>query len=231
MYENDSEPLTKDELGSYLENHDVPQAAARYGSKIATLAIMVMGISLSINAIQAVVIMEMFPLYRVVPMFVTFSDKSDQVVTINPPKANLRSLDILTEYNVKEYIVLRHSISDDPQETINRWGGKIRIMSSQDVYNDFLLETKPIYETLQEKRFTRTIVIHELSQTSPGFWQAEIEATDRHLGSGLTDGGEEHKFYTIQLRAANLTQAVRNQDRFLNPLGFTVLDYSIALKK
>jgi type IV secretory pathway component VirB8 len=231
MYEPDTAPLQRDELGSYLIGHDTPQASQRHGQKTAVLAIAVMGISLAINAVLSVVILEMFPLYRVVPMFVTFSDKSDQVVTIDPPRANLTSLDILTEADVRQYILQRHTVSDDPQETINRWGGKVRVMSSQQVYNDFLTETKPIYESLSEKRFTRSITIHSLSRTQPGYYHAEIETTDHRLGSGLTDSGEEHREFNIDLRVVNQQQAVRYDDRFLNPLGFTVINYAIAPKK
>jgi type IV secretory pathway component VirB8 len=231
QYDTDAAPLQQDELGAYLMRHDTPQSAERHSSAVSKLAIAALGLSLSVNAVLSVVILQMFPLYRVVPFFVTFSDRADSVVTINPPKANLTSLAILTEENVRTYVRSRHAISADPQETYNRWSGVVRAMSTPEVYSGFLTETKPIYDSITQKKFTRTISIKSVNETSPGFFRIEFEAIDRRIGEGLTDSGEDHRTFISELRYVNAAQAVRYEDRFLNPLGFTVVNYSVAAKK
>lgn len=230
-YVRDDAPLGNDELGSYLLNHDTPQAAARHSSAVARLAIVVLGISLCLNALLAIAVLQMFPLYRVVPFFVTFSDKADQVVTIDAPKANLTNLAILNEANVRTYVTARHTISADPYETYHRWQGVVHTMSAPAVYSAFLEETKPIYNDLTQKKFTRAIRVLSITQPSPGFYRVEFEATDRRLGQGLTDSGEDRRTFVADMRFVNAPQTVRNEDRFLNPVGFTVINYSVAPKK
>ena len=180
---------------------------------------------------QAIAILQLFPLYRVVPFFVTFSDKADQVVTIDAPKANLTNLAILNEANVRTYITARHTISADPYETYQRWQGVVHTMSAPTVYSSFLEETKPIYNDLTQKKFTRGIRVLSITQPSPGFYRVEFEATDRRLGQGLTDSGEDRRTFVADLRYVNAPQTIRYEDRYLNPIGFTVINYSVAPKK
>jgi type IV secretion system protein VirB8 len=227
----DDHPLDHDEPGAYLANHDTPQTEKRHTHAINKVAIAVAGISLALNCVMAVAITQLLPLYKVVPLFVTFSDKAEQVVSIQPPNASMNSLEILTDANVRDYVLGRHTISDDPQETISRWGGKIHVMSTPQVYDAFLKETQPIYTSMKEHNFTRSIRIISVLKIVPGLYRVEWEATDRRIGAGLADGGEDKHLYVSELRIANLPISVRYEDRFLNPLGFTVTNYSAAPKK
>lgn len=218
-------------LGSYLDVHDGPHAAKRRTALTEKIYIVIIGISLIINIILAIAVMQLLPLYRVVPFFVTFSDRADQIVRIEPPTGNLQGLDVLTDASVREYVSLRHTISDDPQRTIDSWGGKVRLMSTNDVYNAFLNETKPVYDSLTERKFTRSIIINSVLRTGPQSYQVEFDAIDRRIGSGLTDSGEERRTFVANLRVANIPQNTSYQNRFLNPLGFTVGAYSVAAKR
>lgn len=221
----------KDNIGSYLSDHDAPHAGPRRAAVTDKLLIAVVGVSLALNVVQAVGIMQLIPLYRVVPFFVTFSDKSDQVVRIEPPTGNLRSLAILEEANVREYVTMRNTITDDPQRTLYQWGTIVRLMSAKPVYDQFLAETKPVFDTLKERKFTRSISIKSLLKIQNGYWQVEFDVIDRRMGSGLTDSGDERRTFVAQLRAQNVEQAITYDNRFLNPLGFTVTAYTVASKK
>jgi len=230
-YDTDDRALPHDELGAYLTHHDTPQTATRHASAISRLAITALGVSMAINAVQAIAILQMFPLYRVVPYFVTFSDKAEQVVTIDAPKANLTNLAILNEASAKTYVMARHTISADPYETYQRWQGIVHTMSAPQVYSAFLQETKPIYNDLTQKKFTRSTRIISITQPSEGFYRIEFEATDRRLGQGLTDSGEDRRTFVADLRFVNAPQTIRSEDRYINPIGFTVVTYSVTIKK
>lgn len=222
---------TKDNVGPYLKMHDGPHATKKRSDLAQRLYIMIIGITLTLNVIQAIAILQLLPLYRVVPYFVTFSDKAEQVVRVEPPTGNLSSLEILTESNIREYVTLRNTISNDPQRTIDIWGGKIKIMSTSDVYNDFLNETKPIYDSLMERKFTRSVKITAVLRTGQSSYQVEFEVTDRRSGEPLTSAKEEKIAFIANLRVANIPQNISYQNRFLNPLGFTVGAYSVATKR
>jgi type IV secretory pathway component VirB8 len=221
----------KDRIGGYLRDHDAPHAAGRRATVSDKLLIAISGVSLAINVVQAVAIMQLIPLYRVVPFFVTWSDKSDQVVRVEPPTGNLKSLAILEEANVREYVTMRNTITDDPQRTIYQWGTIVRLMSSKPVYDQFLAETKPVYDALKERRFTRSVSLKSVLKIQNGYWQVEFDVIDRRIGSGLTDGGDERRTFVAQLRAQNVEQSISYDNRFLNPLGFTVTAYTVASKK
>lgn len=228
LYQPDEGKLTRDELGAYLGVHHTPHAEARQSSAVARLAIIALGVSLSINAVLSVAVLQMFPLYKVVPFFVTFSDKSDQIVTISSPKANLTSLDVLDEANVREYVTMRNTVTFDPQDNVYRWGGRVKQMSTNDVYSYFMEEMKPIYDVMQQKKFARSVNVKSITRPSPGYWRVTIETVDKRIGSGLTDSGETRRNFVIDMRTTNLSQTVSYQNRFLNPIGFTVLNYSIS---
>ena len=104
-------------------------------------------------------------------------------------------------------------------------------MSSPEVYAAFLNETRPIYQAMTDKKFTRTVLVRSVNETAPGFYRVEWDATDRRIGQGLTDTEEETRTFISEIRFINAPQSVSYDDRFLNPLGFTVINYSVAQKK
>ena len=225
------EDENSDEVGSHLSKHGMESTKDRYVTTTTRVAIGALGVSLAVNCVLSIAVIQMLPLYKVVPYFVTFSDKADQVVTIYPPKADTGSIPVLAENNVRQYITQRHTISNDPQETLNRWNGPIRSMSTNDVYQDFLSETKPIYEDMVQKKFNRDIVIRSVNQTVPGFYRIEFDAIDRRIGAGLTDGGQTTRTFIAEMRYALQPKTVPYADRFINPIGFTVLNYSVRPKE
>jgi type IV secretory pathway component VirB8 len=218
-------------IGDFLSKHDSaanPQVRQRMESKV---LIIMCGILGALNIIQAVAITQLLPLYKVVPVFVTFSDRADQVVRIEPPSGRIPSINLLVEQNVRDYITFRNSVSADANETVERWGSRVRIMSTEDVYQAFLRETNPVYTELRNNNFTRTITIRAVLQTQPGFYQVEFDTYDRRQGTGLTDTNETRTTWVAQMRVTLMPRNVAFEQRMLNPLGFTVVNYSVARKR
>lgn len=219
-------------IPTYLAQHDGAHAEPTRRAITDRLVIAILGISLALNVVLSVSVLQLLPLYRVVPFFVTFSDKADQIVRIEPPTGKIDSLDLMTQKEVESYITKRYTISNDPQETIDRWQAHVMRRSSQSVSQDFETETKPVYAQLTDRRMTRSVEVLAVSKADQrGLWRVEFMVTDRRLGTGLTDGGEEKRTFIAQMRIANLPQNVAYNDRFLNPLGFTVIEYSVAAKR
>jgi type IV secretory pathway component VirB8 len=217
---------------SYLSEHDGSHAQKTRRSMTDRLLIALLGISMALNIVLAIAVLQLVPLYRVVPFFVTFSDKADQIVRIEPPTGNLQAIELMTQKEVESYIVKRFTISNDPQETIDRWSSHVYRRSIKKVQDDFQAETAPVLASLTDRRMTRSIDVAYVTKSDDrGLWRVEFTVTDRKLGTGLTDGGEEKRTFVAQLRVANLAQNVAHNDRFLNPMGFTVLEFSVAAKR
>lgn len=217
--------------GPYLGKHDLPTNGFVRSGITNKVLVMACGIFASIAVIEGIAITMMLPLYKVVPVFVTFSDKADQVVRIEPPSGRIASIKILAEQNVREYITMRNSITTDATETVDRWGGRVRLMSSEAVYARFLEETKPVYDEMSKGNFTRSIAIRTILETSPNFYQVEFESFDRRQGQGLADTEDTKTTWVAQLRINYQPRNVSYSQRNLNVFGFTVTDYSVARKR
>ena len=225
-----SEPAG-DQLGAYpLKVDDLKSSHLRFHKNFRVEHIII-GCLLILCIVQANVIMQMFPLYRVVPFFVTFSDKDEQVVRIQPPTGNLRSLDILTEANVRAYVKIRNTISRDDSINIARWGGKIENMSTQEIYDGFLSEIKPVYDAAKAGKFTRTTIIDAVAKVQDGYYRVDFTTHDRTIGSGLADTQERQNSFSVELRAQNRPQDITYNNRFQNPLGFKVISYTVVPRR
>lgn len=220
-----------DQIGSYPTRVDDLKSAHLRAFKNFRVEHIIIGALLIICIVQVNVIAQLFPLFRVVPFFVTFSDKDEQVVRIQPPTGNLRSLDILTEANVREYVKLRNTISRDDSINIARWGGKIENMSTQEIYEGFLSEIKPVYEAAKAGKFTRTTIIDAVAKVQDGYYRVDFTTHDRTIGSGLADTQERQNAFSVELRAQNRPQDVTYNNRFQNPLGFKVISYTVVPRR
>lgn len=223
--------IADERLGDYITKHDMPSNGHRRDRTTNTVLVVLAGMMGAIAALEGIAIIEMLPLYKVVPFFVTFSDKADQVVRIEPPSGRILGIAILAEQNVKDYVTQRNTITADTNETIDRWGGRMRLMSSEDVYSAFLLETKPMYEQLRTGNFTRSIQIRSVLDQKGGLYSVEFDAYDHRQGTGLSDTSDTRTTYIAQLRYNLQPRRVSYDQRMLNALGFTVIEYSVAKKR
>lgn len=218
----------RDELGSYPTKNDVLNNRARRDHLSFRLCLILIGILLVSNLVLGNIVLMLLPLYRVVPFFVTFSDKADQVVRIDPPAGTMASFDILTEVNVRDYVKMRNTIGGDMIENRNRWLNRIRLMSSPDVFEAFEREIQPVVAAAIEGKFTRSIVINSVLAVEPGYYRVEFEAIDQRIGSGFADTTERTLPFVADLRVINVPANVAYEQRFENPLGFTVIGYTVA---
>jgi type IV secretory pathway component VirB8 len=220
-----------DEIGTYPREVDVVNNQHRRFHRNLRVEHIIIGCLLVVTLVQANVISQLFPLYRVVPFFVTFSDKDEQVVRIQPPTTNLRSMDVITEANVREYVKLRNTISQDDATNIARWGGKIENMSTREIYENFLNEIKPVFDAAKRGRFHRTIVLDSVAKVQDGYYRVDFTAYDRTIGSGLADTQEKTSAYSVEMRVAHQPRTVPYAERFLNPFGFTVTSYVVVPRR
>lgn len=218
-------------IGDFLARHDSaanPQVRNRFEAKVLLIFCGILG---TLNVIQGIAITQMLPLYKVVPVFVTFSDRSDQVVRIEPPSGRIPGIALLVEQNVRDYITFRNSVTADAAETIDRWGNRVRAMTTEEAYQVFLRETQPVHSELRNGNFTRSVTIRSVLQTQAGYYQVEFDTFDRRQGTGLTDTTEARTTWIAQMRVVLAPRNVVFEQRMLNPLGFTVTNYSVARKR
>lgn len=222
-------PGGSDRLGIYPAERDVPALEGRRYLWTARAFAIGMFLSLCLNAVLAFAIAGLSPLVRVEPMLLSFRDKSEQLVQVEPFSRGTRGFDLMTEMLVRDYVLWREEVVLDEKEMRRRWGGGgvIAFRSDPEEYRRFVAATAPRFEELRQKRLIRSVVVHRVAKLSDGYWQVEFTTSeaDPLKGQGL------EKTWVASLSAAYLPTAVRWEDRYMNPLGFVVLSYSVTQSK
>ena len=174
------------------------------------------------------------PLVRVQPFYLTFQNKSEQIVSVQKLSASRESLSFITESLIRQYIIARHSIVLDVDLMLQRWGeqGPIRWMSTNGVFSDFVKTTSASFKRVQQERLVRDINILSVSLVQGGrkdgdIWRAEIETVDMHpeLSQPVVMP------WIVQLQVGYMPKRGEWATRLKNPMGFVVKQYSIDSPK
>lgn len=187
-------------------------------------------ISLCCNIVLILAIMQVLPLYRVEPFLLTFQNKEEQVYNIQPIKGRMEDQKAITEVFVRQYVLLRSSFDRDVQEMEARWmpGGPVQEMSSSAVYTEFLEKTaKKALDLIRARSLQRNVRILTVNELGRGLWQVEYEMQDMYPDSPAP----EVNYWTASLRIAYNRKSVKYGERLKNPVGFTVVRYSLTYNK
>ena len=186
-------------------------------------------ISLCCNIILILAISQVIPLYRIEPFLLTFQNKEDQVYNIQLIQG-LEDEKAITEVFVREYVLLRSSFDRDIPEMESRWmpGGPVQEMSSQTVYEDFVRNTaNRALELIRARNLQRTVRILTVNELGRGLWQVEYETQDMYPDSAVPDVN----YWTANMRITYRPKTVKYDERLKNPIGFTVVQYSLTYNK
>lgn len=187
-------------------------------------------ISLCCNIVLILAIMQVLPLYRVEPFLLTFQNKEEQVYNIQPIKGRMEDQKAITEVFVRQYVLLCSSFDRDVQEMEARWmpGGPVQEMSSSAVYTEFLEKTaKKALDLIRARSLQRNVRILTVNELGRGLWQVEYETQDMYPDSPAP----EVNYWTASLRIAYNRKSVKYGERLKNPVGFTVVRYSLTYNK
>lgn len=185
----------------------------------------VSGVALAANLALLLAIGNMLPLKRVEPYLLTFQNKDEQVVRIQPLAANLAASDIISEAMIRQYVLLRNTMVSDVEEMAFRWGqdGPMRWMSSERVYGDFSKTLRGWLDRIRIDGLTREVRIESVVRQQ-NLWVVYIQTRD------MLPEAEEPAIsrWKVQVRIRYFaTKNVKYIDRLKNPLGFVVDGYSI----
>ena len=187
-------------------------------------------ISFCCNIILLLAVAQVIPLYRVEPFLLTFQSKEEQVYNIQGVNRRITDSKAITEAFVRQYVLMRSSFNRDIAEVEARWmpGGLIQEMSSASVYDDFIKNTaNRALELVRTRRMIRDVRIMTVNDLGSGFWQVEYETRDMYPDSRTP----EINYWTASLKVAYRYKSVKFKERLKNPVGFTVVNYSLSYNK
>ena len=190
---------------------------------------LIVAVSMCCNFVLILAIMQLVPLYRIEPFLLTFENKEEQIYDIVPMN-NMIDQKAVTEVFVREYVLLRSAFVGDVQEMEARWmpGSSLQEMSSSAVYQAFLDKTaNRALKEIRNRGLTRVIRIMTVNELSRGLWQVEYEARDMYPDSKAPT----ISYWTASMRVVYRKKTVKYGERLNNPIGFTVVAWSLSRTK
>lgn len=243
------EEEVRDDLGQYPDNVSDQPSYVRAIERTLRAVTLVAVISGLINVAQIMLLITVFPLQKVVPFLVTFKSQDSQVVKVEPLQANAQTMRYASEDSIRQYVTLRHKVIPDYAIMNGQWGpgSRIAAQTALQAYQDFRKSSEDELKQLVSQNYTRDVQINSVTLLPGGTWQVAFTTIDHSAGQvlpapstgafgasatatnpGVVQPGESRQEWLATLRIAYQPQRVQFNDRLLNPLGFTVTDYSVT---
>ncbi|MCA3269001.1 MAG: type IV secretion system protein [Alphaproteobacteria bacterium] len=212
----------QDRIGAYPANVGVPVLEGKrqlFTTRVFALAFY---ISMLFNIVLVFAVTQLVPLKRVEPFLVTLQDKSEQVVRIEPINKDASGFQLLLEAMAGEFVKNYEEIVLDTDEQQRRWREYVRPRMEEDPYVNFMRERVVIYPQLQSAQTAQTVAITRVVRKSQNFVEVYFTTSivDRR-GKEL-----DKKAWVGLVKFGFRKQNIGFEERYLNPLGFTVFDYS-----
>jgi type IV secretory pathway component VirB8 len=214
-----------DQLGAYPTAVRVPALEGR--RYLWTTRVFAIGFYLSVilNIILVFTIFNvMLPLKRVEPFLVTFSQKDDQVVHIQPLNVRVNGIDVLIEAMGREFVRVREEILTDQEEMQRRWVTYLKTRMPDEDYRAFLNRVDAPFQELVEKGISRKVEIDRVIRRSANHLEVYYKTLDQdRSGRTLLTSS-----WVARIRIGFENQQVPDAEKYNNPLGFMVYDYSVS---
>lgn len=244
-----------DDLGPYPSDVEDSPSNKRVVDRALRNISIAMLVSGMVNIALIMLIITLFPLQKVYPYLVTFKNQDNQVVSIEPIAMDAPGVLYATEDNVRDYVTQRHSFIPIQATMDARWGADSRLAArtEPELYKKFAEASKTEMKDMMTQGYSRQVSINSVTRISPDTWQVSFTTTDSLGGMGGTLTGdpkfgqdastvgvpgnptavsiaqtETKQQWVASLRVNYEPQKVTYDKRLVNPLGFTVTDYSVT---
>tara|TARA_B100000929_G_scaffold113502_3_gene89974 strand:- start:428 stop:1222 length:795 start_codon:yes stop_codon:yes gene_type:complete len=246
-------PTEGDQLGPYPADVDGNPTRQRVIERALRMTTIGLGVSAVSNVALVALIIGMMPLQQVYPYLVTFKDSDEQVVALEPISSGAPGIQYATEASVREYVKMRHTFAPINSRMDAQWGpdSKLAAMTAEDEYGQFDAAAKNERNQMMARGFNRQIEIESATMIRPDTWQVSFTTIDSLGGRGGTLTADPStsieaasgdtsliqsdltppsatKRWLATMNIAYEPQRVSYDKRLLNPLGFTVTDYSVT---
>jgi type IV secretory pathway component VirB8 len=247
---------TGDDLGKYpgdIDNSPTRQRVLERAMRLMTIGL---GASALINVALTALVISIFPLKQVYPYLVTFREGDEQVVALQPLMEDAPGIQFASEANVRQYVKQRHTFAPVNSFMDMQWGpdSQLAAMTAPEQYAKFETAAQLERSQMMTAGYTRQIEIESATMIEPGTWQVAFTTIDSLGGNGGTLTANPSTSITSEQPGqpsvaavapatqsstkrwlATMTvvyepQMVSYDERLLNPLGFTVTDYSVVAR-
>ncbi len=222
------EKESPDVLGLYPEKVHVDAMPERRYLWTSRVLVIISFICICLCMMLSLCIYIMIPQRQVSPIFLRINDYFSQLEVVQPGEINYPVSDLVTEANVREYILRRYLVTDDYDEMLSRWrvGSIFYWFSSPRIYAEFADgEALNNLRLFREKSLIRSVTIHWARPLAQNLWQVQFETIDVIPEEDMP----KTTIWRATLRVGYFDIPFsKKDDAILNPYGFMVIGYSLA---
>ena len=222
------EKASPDKLGVYPEHVHIKAMPERRYLWSSRLLVILAVFSICLNMALASTIYLLLPQKHSSPRLLYINNDFNQMQLLEPSEMDVPTFTLVTEQQIRDYIMYRYLITDRYDELITRWspGSPVYWMSSVPVFTSFRdSEAKQGIALQRLKGLQRDVEIDWISQIARGVWQAQFRTLDYYPRAEEPDITIWRA--TLRVSYGNINYPNRNF-AMLNPFGFIVNNYSLA---
>lgn len=207
----------------------------RYYMWLSRLFIIASMASLFVLISSSLALFKLAPMVSVEPFLIINQDASSAIVRDEPISLDMSSKDKLMETFIRQYVIVRNTIINDPVEMRSRWmrGGVVSFLSAPDVFFPFNAYTKGNWENIFKSAIVREVEIISIGKQggpkSP-VWKVDFKTYDLYDEQGKNQAQKEAtmrvRYWTASVTAYFIKERMFIGRRLINPLGFSVTRYS-----
>ena len=221
----------------YLNQLEEEHSSAKqtYYLWISRFFILTATISCAFMVLASLSLFRLAPMVSVEPFLLVNQGSSENIVRSEAIEKNMSSKEKLLKMYIKQYVITRNTIINDPIEMRSRWmgGGILNYLSAYSVYMEFANSTKKLWEEIFKQVMVREVEI--ISVTKQGgsrssVWKVDFKTYDLQNEHGKNQSQQEStlrvRYWTASITAYFIPERSFISPRLVNPLGFTVTRYS-----
>ncbi len=222
------EKSSPDKLGAYPERVHIKAMPERRYLWSSRILVILSVFSICLNMVLAGTIYLLLPQKRSAPRLLAVNHNFNQLQLVEPAEISVPVLNLVTESQVRDYIMYRYLITPRYDELVARWspGSALFWMSGSAVFKNFQGSEAPQGLALQRfKGMQRDVEIDWTRQIARGVWQVQFRTLDYYPQQTNPDVTIWRA--TLRVAYANINYPDRNY-AMRNPFGFVVTNYSLA---
>lgn len=222
------EKESPDRLGLYPEAIHTNALPERRYLWSARLLVILACLSICFNLMLVSGIYLMLPLLDSGPALFYHDHTFSSFAPLEKQERPIAAIDLLTESFLRDYVLLRHVVTNDYNELKSRWGQGSRLfwMSTTHVYSAFL--SGDLAQSINQFKTQGLVRLAEVEWVKPvslGFWQVQFITMDYYP----TRKTPVVNIWRAYVRAAMYPIPYENRSlREQNPFGFLVTNYALS---
>ena len=174
---------------------------------------------------QAVALVCLFPLKKVVPVYVEFKDGDSNFVIVERAEGKISANQNLISMFLRSYVVSRETVDKITEQNRYQY---VMSLSGEKVATNFkrLYGNKSTGLYFQEG-LKRAVNVVRDNPLGPGIHQVEIETVDTRD----TKAGATRAEWIVTIQYSFNDQQVKYNDRLKNPMGIFIEEYALTKRK